>query len=94
MPARSVTKRPAAKNQCSLSCCTVSVELRAAIAVSVEEGRGKSMFDSASPRMHGAMCRCGVPRKPPGLAKHVADDGLCPVHPGQPPQRWSRGAGE
>jgi hypothetical protein len=34
------------------------------VRASVEEGRGKSMFEGAE--RHGPMCRCGVPRKPPG----------------------------
>lgn len=81
-----------AKSQCKLSCCTVSDEVKARIKESVEAGRGKSMFDSETQR-HGAMCRCGVPRKPPGIMKHVNDDGLCVVHPDKPPQPWTRGAG-
>lgn len=65
----------------------------ARVRLSVEERRGKSMFDDANDRMHGAMCRCGVPRKAPGISKHVNDDGLCTVHPDRPPQPWVKGAG-
>lgn len=36
-------------------------------------------------------CRCGVLRKPPGLAKHIDDDGLCVVHPDKPPQPYVPG---
>lgn len=86
-----------AKSTCKLSCCSVSDELKASIRASAEAGRGKSMFDGGDDstdldRFHGAMCRCGVPRKPPGLAKHMNDDGRCAVHPDAPPQRWTRGA--
>lgn len=83
------------KAQCKLSCCTVSDETKARIKESVEATRGKSMFpdDPATPMaLFGAQCRCGVRRKPPGLAKHVTDDGLCMVHPDRPPQPWTRGA--
>lgn len=63
---------------------------------SVTAGRGRSMFpedpDEPMP-MFGAQCRCGINRKPAGLAKHVQDDGLCIVHPDKPPQPWVRGAG-
>lgn len=62
------------------------------VRASVEERRGKSMFDNAG-ASHGPMCRCGVPRKPPGISKHVNDDGRCTVHPDRPPQPWTRGAG-
>lgn len=41
--------------------------------------------------MFGAQCRCGVPRKPPGLAKHVIDDGKCIVHPDKPPEPYVPG---
>lgn len=58
---------------------------------SVEAGRGKSMFDGEI-ASHGPQCRCGVPRKPPGISRHVNDDGLCVVHPDRPPQPWTRGA--
>lgn len=58
---------------------------------SVAEGRGKSMFDGA-PASHGPQCRCGVPRKPPGISKHVNDDGMCIVHPEREPQPYVRGA--
>jgi hypothetical protein len=72
-------------------------EMAKRIRVSVEEGRGKSMFDvddsTDMDRMHGPMCRCGVPRKPPGISKHVNDDGRCTVHPDREPQPWTRGAG-
>lgn len=44
-------------------------------------------------RFYGVQCRCGVPRKPSGIAKHVEDDGMCFVHPDAPPQPWARGAG-
>lgn len=63
---------------------------------SIEEGRGKSMFQDPTPemdRMHGPMCRCGVPRKAPGISKHMDDDGRCTVHPDRAPQPWVRGAG-
>lgn len=86
----------AAKVQCKFACCAISDEVRERIRASVEEGRGRSMFDNPTPemnRMHGVQCRCGVPRKPPGISKHVDDDGLCFVHPEQPPQQWTRGAG-
>jgi len=81
----------AAKNQCKLHCCAVSDSVKAAIRASVAEGRGKSMFDTDS-KLFGPNCRCGVPRKPPGIMKHVDDDGLCVVHPDMPPQPWTRGA--
>lgn len=80
-----------AKTNCKLSCCSVSDELKESIRQSVEEGRGKSMFASESAAF-GPQCRCGVPRKPPGIMKHVNDDGLCIVHPDAPPQPWTRGA--
>jgi len=80
-----------AKSQCKLSCCTVTPEVKAAIAASVAEGRGKSMFSDEN-NLFGPNCRCGVPRKPPGIMKHVDDDGLCVVHPDLPPQPWTRGA--
>lgn len=62
---------------------------------SVIAGRGKSMFREPGEPMplFGAQCRCGINRKPAGLAKHVEDDGLCIVHPEKPPQPWVRGAG-
>lgn len=89
--------RKPAKNACKLSCCQVSAERKEEIRLSAEATRGKSMFDvedsTNMDRFHGAMCRCGVDRKPPGLAKMVADDGLCTVHPDMPPQKWVRGAG-
>lgn len=62
------------------------------IRASVADGRGKSMFDDAVGVSHGPMCRCGVPRKPPGISKHVSDDGRCTVHPDRAPQPWTRGA--
>jgi len=61
------------------------------VRASVAAGRGKSMFDDP-PASHGAMCRCGVPRKPAGISRHVNDDGLCTVHPDRPPQPWVLGA--
>lgn len=67
----------------------------AEIRESVARGRGRSMFDDPTPdmdRFHGPMCRCGVPRKPSGISKHVDDDGLCTVHPDGAPQPWVRGA--
>lgn len=85
-------KRAKPKATCKLSCCTVTDEVKERIRESVEAGRGKSMFDGANSKTHAAMCRCGVPRKPPGISKHINDDGLCPVHPEAPPQRWTRGA--
>lgn len=96
MPPRA--RKPAeskAKSTCKLSCCAVSDELKASIKASVEAGRGRSMFpDDPAEAMplFGANCRCGIHRKPPGLAKHVADDGTCPAHPDGPPQPWVRGA--
>lgn len=69
----------------------------AEIRESVAAGRGKSMFADPTPemnRMHGAMCRCGVHRKPSGLARHVIDDGKCTVHPDGVPEPYVRGAGE
>ncbi|MCX4912855.1 hypothetical protein [Streptomyces sp. NBC_00687] len=36
-------------------------------------------------------CRCGVLRKPQGLAKYIDDDGLCVVHPDKPPQPYVPG---
>jgi hypothetical protein len=81
-----------AEKDCKAHCCAVSDELKESIRASVEEGRGRSMFDGA-PASHGAMCRCGLARKPPGLALHVQDDGICVVHPDRPPQPWVRGAG-
>lgn len=74
----------------------VSPERMAEIRASVEAGRGRSMFDDATEdmdRFHGPMCRCGVPRKPSGISRHVNDDGLCTVHPDRPPQPWVRGVG-
>ncbi len=72
-------------------------EMIARIRVSIAEGRGKSMFDiedsSNLDRFHGAMCRCGIPRKPAGISRHVDDDGLCVVHPDRPAQPYVRGAG-
>lgn len=91
-------KKPA-KNQCQLSCCSVSDELKEKIRLSAEATRGRSMFDPPGgvtddlDRFHGAMCRCGVARKPPGISAKVNDDGLCTVHPDKPPQPWVRGAG-
>lgn len=85
-----------AKSTCKMSCCTVSPETRERIRLSVEEGRGKSMFPSDPAEdmpLFGAQCRCGVPRKPGNISKHVNDDGLCIVHPDQPVQPWTRGAG-
>ncbi len=61
------------------------------VRASVEEGRGKSMFDGEVSSF-GPMCRCGVPRKPPGISKYINDDGLCTVHPDRPAQPWVRGA--
>lgn len=93
------TARKPAKNTCKLSCCQVSEERKAEIRASAEATRGRSMFDPADgvtddlDRFHGAQCRCGVPRKPPGISRHVNDDGLCVVHPEVPPQKWVRGAG-
>lgn len=40
----------------------------------------------------GPTCRCGVPRKPSGLSKHVNDDGKCTVHPNKPPEPYVPGA--
>jgi hypothetical protein len=69
----------------------LSEERKAEIRASADETRGRSMFDGETPGF-GPQCRCGVPRKPPGLAKHVQDDGMCVVHPDKPPQPWTRGA--
>lgn len=67
------------------------------VRASVEAGRGKSMFETDDPetlnRFHGAMCRCGVRRKPGGLSRFVVDDGLCTVHPGRAAQPFVPGAG-
>lgn len=74
----------------------ISEERLKEIAASAHSGRGKSMFDNPTDdmnRFHRSTCRCGVPRKPPGISKHVDDDGLCTVHPDRPPQPWTRGAG-
>lgn len=71
----------------------LSPEIVKRIRDSVEQGRGKSMFDQES-RMFGPNCRCGVPRKPPGIMKYVDDDGLCVVHPDKPPQPWTRGVSQ
>lgn len=75
----------------------VSAERLEEIRASVVAGRGKSMFDDPTPemnRLHGPMCRCGVPRKPPGISRHVNDDGRCTVHSDQPPQPWVRGVSD
>lgn len=71
-------------------------EMITRVRASIEAGKGRSMFDNPTPamnRLHAAMCRCGVPRKPSGISKHVNDDGLCTVHPDRPAQPWVRGAG-
>lgn len=86
MPPR---KKAAPKNQCKFHCCALTDEVKASIRESTEEGRGRSMFEDAEP---APMCRCGVPRKPPGVMRYVDDDGLCVVHPDKPPQPWTRGA--
>lgn len=92
MPPR---KKPAAKKPVGKH--PISDERIAEIRASAEASRGRSMFDPADgnttdlDRFHGAMCRCGVDRKPPGISKHVNDDGLCTVHPDRPPQKWVRG---
>jgi hypothetical protein len=62
------------------------------VRASVASGRGKSMFDGEV-RNFGPMCRCGIRRKPSGISKHVADDGLCIVHPDKPPEPYVPGAG-
>lgn len=70
-------------------------EMIVRVRASVAESRGRSMFDDPDgslDRMHGPMCRCGVPRKPPGTSRHVNDDGRCAVHPDRGPQPWTRGA--
>ena len=86
----------ATKASCKFNCCAISDELAAQIKASADATRGKSMFDVEDAtnldRFHGAMSRCGVPRKPPGISKHMDDDGLCVVHPDNPPQPWTRGA--
>jgi hypothetical protein len=82
------TKKPP---QCNFHCCQIPEDIGERIRESVEAGRGLSMFDQGG-RKFGPNCRCGIHRKPPGLARHVADDGLCPVHPDREPQPWSRGA--
>lgn len=92
-------RKAPAKNQCKLSCCQVSDARKEEIRLSAEATRGRSMFDPADgnttdmDRFHGAMCRCGVDRKPPGISRMVNDDGLCTVHPDVAPQKWVRGAG-
>lgn len=83
-------RRAPAKPKCNFHCCQLSEETVQRIKESTEAGRGRSMFDDAA--AFGPMCRCGVPRKPPGLAKYVKDDGMCVVHPDKPPQSWTRGA--
>lgn len=82
----------AVKQQCKLHCCVVSDDVGERIRASVAEGRGKSMFAEGGIRLFGPNCRCGVPRKPPGIMRHVDDDGLCVVHPDALPQPWTRGA--
>jgi hypothetical protein len=75
----------------------ISADRLAEIRLSVAESRGRSMFADPTPdmdRFHGAMCRCGVHRKPKGLAVHSADDGMCTVHPERQPQPYVRGASE
>lgn len=75
----------------------ISAARLAEIRESVAASRGRSMFADPTPdmdRFHGAMCRCGVHRKPKGLAVHSADDGLCTVHPERQPQPYVRGASE
>lgn len=67
-------------------------EMIVRVRASVEAGRGKSMFDGVTSSF-GPMCRCGVYRKPPGLTRHVVDDGLCTVHPDKAAQPYVRGAG-
>ncbi len=73
-------------------------EMIARVRVSVEAGRGKSMFETDDretlDRFHGPMCRCGVRRKPGGLSLHVVDDGLCTVHPDKAAQPFVPGIGE
>jgi hypothetical protein len=72
----------------------ISPQRLAEIRQSVEAGRGRSMFASPTPemnRLHGPMCRCGVHRKPSGLAREVADDGRCTVHPDAPVEPYVRG---
>lgn len=63
------------------------------IRMSIAARHGKSMFEGAENRLFGPTCRCGIYRKPPGLAKHVIDDGLCTVHPEVAPQPYVPGAG-
>lgn len=60
----------------------------ARIRQSIVDQRGKSMFEGAEGRS-GPMCRCGLYRKPAGLAKHVVDDGSCPTHPGVVQRGWN-----
>lgn len=72
----------------------VSPERMEEIRASARSGRGKSMFADPTPemdRLHGPMCRCGVHRKPSGLAKHVVDDGHCTIHPDKDPEPYVRG---
>lgn len=74
---------------------SISPERVEEIKRSAEASRGRSMFDDPTPdmdRFHAAMCRCGVHRKPSGLALHVVDDGLCTVHPDRPAEPYVRGA--
>lgn len=59
-----------------------------------ESARRPASEDAASIRSLGPTCRCGVRRKPAGLAKHVIDDGLCVVHPERPPQPYVPGVGK
>lgn len=66
----------------------------ARIRLSIEARRGKSMFDDTPSRMHGPMCRCGIPRKAPGISMYVNDDGRCTVHPDRPPVIWVRGVND
>lgn len=72
----------------------ISPERLEEIRASVRAGQGKSMFADPTPemnRLHRSMCRCGVHRKPAGLAKHVVDDGKCTVHPDELPEPYVRG---
>lgn len=74
----------------------ISPERLEEIRLSALAGRHKSMFDDPTPdmdRFHGPTCRCGVRRKPPGLAKHVVDDGKCVIHTDKPPEPYVPGAG-
>lgn len=74
---------------CTLICCSVPPDRVEEIRAGIEATRGRSMFAGSAPAVQ---CRCGVPRKPPGISKYVNDDGKCLVHPDREPERYTRGA--